>query len=116
MKVCFCGPVHWVSPQWNTEGFETAHSLEKGLDGAAAVMSLRSQTERHADGSSGYPMEFQVNVEILRKRKLFLLAPGPVRFGEELTLDTKSYENNLILAQAENAVYMRQAVLEWCVP
>lgn len=121
MNIVFCGPPGWVSEEWKQKGYEVFHQRAPALEVADVVMALRSQVERHGEGSVvGSAQEFSRLYGISREmlevlpRKPYLLHPGPVRWGEELSVDVKQYARQCILKQVENGVWIRHAVLEWC--
>lgn len=90
------------------------------LEESNVIMLLRMQKERMASGyistESEYHRYFGVNNEILRlvqESGIFLMHPGPVNYGIEILNSANSYQNNLILEQVENGIYVRMAILEY---
>jgi aspartate carbamoyltransferase catalytic subunit len=55
-------------------------------------------------------------VGILRERGLWLMHPGPVNRGVEITDAGMNYERSLINAQVENGIAVRMSVLYWLKP
>lgn len=55
-------------------------------------------------------------LKILRDRQIYLMHPGPVNRGVELTDAGMDYERSLINAQVENGIAVRMSVLYWLRP
>jgi aspartate carbamoyltransferase catalytic subunit len=55
-------------------------------------------------------------VQILRDRNLYLMHPGPVNRGVEITDMGMNYERSLINQQVENGIAVRMSVLYWLKP
>ena len=55
-------------------------------------------------------------VQILRDRGLYLMHPGPVNRGVEITDTGMDYEKSLINQQVENGIAVRMSVLYWLRP
>ena len=55
-------------------------------------------------------------VHILRDRGLYLMHPGPVNRGVEITDTGMDYEKSLINQQVENGIAVRMSVLYWLRP
>jgi aspartate carbamoyltransferase catalytic subunit len=84
------------------------------------VMLLRIQKERMTGGflpdSSEYSRFYGVNNNILeqiKNKEIYIMHPGPVNYGLELTQNANDYHRNLILEQVENGIYIRMAVLDY---
>jgi len=52
----------------------------------------------------------------MRDRKLWLMHPGPVNRGVEITDAGMGYERSLINEQVENGIAVRMSVLYWLRP
>ena len=81
-------------------------------------MALRTQKERHGAQLSieGFNSEWGLhpkNIKALRK-DAFIMHPGPVNWGLELSSEIKSDSRSIILEQVQCGVYVRQALLRMC--
>lgn len=87
------------------------------------VYLLRVQSERLDEpffpSAAEYHRQFgltDARVDILRERRTFLMHPGPVNRGVEITDKGMNYERSLINAQVENGIAVRMSVLYWLRP
>ncbi len=87
------------------------------------VYLLRVQTERMDEPFFPSAAEYHKNygltdarVQILRERGLWLMHPGPVNRGVEITDAGMNYEKSLINTQVENGIAVRMSVLYWLKP
>jgi aspartate carbamoyltransferase catalytic subunit len=55
-------------------------------------------------------------LEVMKQRKLWLMHPGPVNRGVEITDAGMDYERSLINEQVENGIAVRMSVLYWLRP
>lgn len=55
-------------------------------------------------------------LKVMKERKLWLMHPGPVNRGVEITDAGMSYERSLINEQVENGIAVRMSVLYWLRP
>lgn len=112
-EVAICCPENF-SPQKKVKRFG---DLKAGLEWANAVMVLRFQFERHAQKAElGQNLtDFKISLKELEawKNQGWLMHPGPVNYGVELTLDVERYHKNLILKQVESGVWIRRACLHY---
>ena len=111
-RVRVAGPPEWVEGFDAWPGLEVATTLEDGLRGANAVMSLRAQLERGA----ALPPElaaWRLDEERMRLADpgAVLMHPGPTNEGVELTAELANGPRSLIGRQVENGVPVRMAVL-----
>jgi len=88
-----------------------------------AVYLLRVQLERQEGqffpGIAEYHRMYGMNSErLVRMRQLgaYLMHPGPVNRGVEITDEAMGYERSLISDQVENGIAVRMAVLHWLKP
>ena len=97
------------------QSFEKA---EEGLAWCDAVMALRTQKERHGTHLSmeGFNADWGLHSKNLKalKKEAFIMHPGPVNWGLELSTEIKSDPRSIILEQVECGVYVRQALLRMC--
>jgi aspartate carbamoyltransferase catalytic subunit len=101
------------------------HSWEAVLDDFKpdVVYLLRVQMERQGEqffpSIGEYHKLFGLTDErlrIMRDRKLWLMHPGPVNRGVEITDAGMNYERSLINEQVENGIAVRMSVLYWLRP
>lgn len=91
------------------------------LEGVDAVIVLRIQRERMpADviDEEAFIARWAIDEEVVRDElpeNAFIMHPGPVMRGVELTSDVADSDRSLILQQATNGVAIRQAVLLKCL-
>lgn len=88
-----------------------------------AVYLLRVQLERQEGmffpGIAEYHKMYGMNTErLVRMRQVgaYLMHPGPVNRGVEITDEAMRYERSLISTQVENGIAVRMAVLHWLKP
>lgn len=112
-QVAQCGPREYLNEKPGIKVFE---KLEEGLEWADAVMALRFQFERHQNISlnqENYQKEFGINTSKwakLNREKVFL-HPGPINHGIEVTSEVLKLPDSLVLAQVNNGVFIREALL-----
>ncbi len=91
---------------------------EEGLEWCDAVMALRTQKERHGAHISleGFNAEWGLHTKNINalKKEGFIMHPGPVNWGLELSPEIKSDSRSIILEQVQCGVYVRQALLRMC--
>jgi aspartate carbamoyltransferase catalytic subunit len=94
----------------------TTHFLSEIIDEVDAIMSLRTQTERHSSQSyaslKDYASDFCITEELLGDRDIVLLHPGPVHRNIDISdalLDDKRCK---VLEQVSNGVNIRMAILK----
>ena len=101
-----------------TPGLERFASLEKGIEGADVIMSLRLQKERMiaADipDEQTYFDGFGLTSENLKLAKpdAIVMHPGPVNRGIELSSEVADGSQSVILQQVTNGIAVRMAVME----
>ena len=116
-SVVVAGPAPLLPTNRDDWDVDFAETRAVALEGADAVIALRVQRERmHRDAVD--PNEYVRRWGIDRmvadnemKDGTFVLHPGPVIRGVELSSDVADGDSSLILEQARNGVAMRQAVL-----
>jgi aspartate carbamoyltransferase catalytic subunit len=93
------------------------HDLDRAIEGADVVMALRLQRERQASGLiptlREYSRLYQVTGERLARAKhgAFVLHPGPINEGVEISAEVAHGARSLIEEQVTNGVAVRMAVL-----
>ncbi len=118
-RVVFCGPPTLVPAAWRELGAEVTDDLDQALCGSHAVMALRLQGERLGPDTPASPGEMRarygLDPAILSKYpELFVLHPGPIMRGMELSHEVADSERSLIMKQVQSGIFVRMAVLEEC--
>ena len=112
MEVILVAPPHFLP---KTE-LKTTHFLEEIIDEVDAIMSLRTQTERHSSQSyaslKDYASDFCITSELLGDRDIILLHPGPVHRNIDISDELLADSRCKVLEQVANGVSMRMAVLK----
>ena len=102
----------------DTPGLERFDSLDKGIEGADVIISLRLQKERMiaADipDEQTYFDGFGLTSENLKLAKpdAIVMHPGPVNRGIELSSEVADGPQSVILQQVTNGIAVRMAVME----
>jgi aspartate carbamoyltransferase catalytic subunit len=116
-RVLFCAPPTLMPPGLKKLGVELVPNLKDALREADAVMMLRLQLERmnaaFIPSSREYSRLYGVGLTQLEwmKPEAFILHPGPVNRGVELSPEVADGPRSFILDQVENGVAVRMAVL-----
>ncbi|QSZ42463.1 aspartate carbamoyltransferase catalytic subunit [Sulfurimonas aquatica] len=112
MEVILVAPPHFLPKT----SLRTTHFLEEIMDEVDAIMSLRTQTERHSSQSyaslKDYASDFCITPELIGDRDIILLHPGPVHRNIDISdalLDDKRCK---VLEQVANGVNIRMAILK----
>jgi aspartate carbamoyltransferase catalytic subunit len=101
-------------------GCDVAPTVEEAMTGADGVMALRIQKERMEKGLLPSLVEYarewgiQPGRVALMKPDAVVMHPGPVNRGIELDPVVADSARSVILAQVENGVAARCAVLRRC--
>ena len=112
MEVILVAPPHFL-PKTT---LRTTHFLKEIIDEVDAIMSLRTQTERHSSQSyaslKDYASDFCITEELVGDRDIVLLHPGPVHRNIDISDALLADERCKVLEQVSNGVSMRMAVLK----
>lgn len=119
-KVRFIAPPYFMPPNFNNPGTEVFEDMQQGLENVDAIMMLRIQHERMADGEfavslKDYHQRYGLNHKKLAAAKadVVVMHPGPVNREVEMTstlADDPKY--SVIREQVESGVAIRMAVLD----
>lgn len=94
----------------------TSHYLKDVIDDVDAIMSLRTQTERHSSQSyaslKDYASDFCITSELIGDRDIILLHPGPVHRNIDISDALLDDERCKVLKQVSNGVSIRMAILK----
>ena len=112
MEVILVAPPHFL-PKTT---LRSTHFLEEIIDEVDAIMSLRTQTERHSSQSyaslKDYASDFCITEELVGDRDIILLHPGPVHRNIDISDALLDDERCKVLQQVSNGVSVRMAVLK----
>jgi aspartate carbamoyltransferase catalytic subunit len=122
VNVRVVAPANLMPPKFPAPDIQKFDTLEAGLVGCDAVMMLRNQKERMAEGLIGSDDEFFRLYGLtherlaLAKPDAVVLHPGPMNRNVEIADDVADDpKRSLILEQVKNGVAVRMAVLEWAL-
>jgi len=112
MEVILVAPPHFL-PKTK---LRTSHYLSEIIDDVDAIMSLRTQTERHSSQSyaslKDYASDFCITEELLGDRDIILLHPGPVHRNIDIRDGLLDDKRCKVLEQVTNGVNIRMAILK----
>ena len=112
MEVILVAPPHFLPKT----SLKTTHRIAEVIDEVDAIMSLRTQTERHSSQSyaslKDYASDFCITEELLGSRDIILLHPGPVHRNIDITDALLADKRCKVLEQVSNGVNMRMAILK----
>ncbi len=112
MEVILVAPPHFLPKT----SLKTTNHLYEIIDEVDAIMSLRTQTERHSSQSyaslKDYASDFCITEELVEDRDIILLHPGPVHRNIDISDALLADERCKVLQQVANGVSMRMAVLK----
>ncbi|TDK32580.1 aspartate carbamoyltransferase catalytic subunit [Luteimonas terrae] len=117
-EIRVCGPASLLPDADTLSGCTVTHDLDAALDGVDAVMMLRLQRERMAEGLvdslENYHRDYGLDARRLRRASTdaVVLHPGPMNRGVEITDEVADGPQSWILQQVANGVAARMAVLE----
>lgn len=112
MEITLVAPPHFLP----ATQLETTHSIHEVIDRVDAIMSLRTQTERHSHQTYGslkdYASDFCITKHLVGDRDLILLHPGPVHRNIDIDDAMLKDPRCKVLEQVKNGVAIRMAVLK----
>ncbi|MDQ7037783.1 MAG: aspartate carbamoyltransferase catalytic subunit [Aquificota bacterium] len=119
-EVSVCGPRALVPKDLKVFGVDRVFDdLDDALEWADVVVWLRIQRERHREASviseKSYFRRFGLTRERYKKIKGYFMHPGPVNREVDIDGELIYSEKSLIYDQVRNGVYVRMAVLKWCL-
>lgn len=115
--VRLCGPRTLLPRQVAAWGCDVFTDLDKALPGCDAVMCLRLQLERQEAGLLPMLSEYSERFCLTEKRLglanpgAFVLHPGPMNRGWEISDEVADHERCLVLEQVSAGVAVRMAIL-----
>lgn len=104
-------------PQFMPEShLRSTYHIGEIIDEVDAIMSLRTQTERHSTQSyaslKDYASDFCITKELIGQRDIIVLHPGPVHRNIDIDDALLADPRCKVLEQVENGVSIRMAVLK----
>jgi aspartate carbamoyltransferase catalytic subunit len=113
MDITLVAPIHFL-PRTNLKSTSNIRDI---IDNVDAIMSLRTQTERHQNqiyaSLKDYASDFCITKELIGDRDIKIMHPGPVHRNIDIDDDMLDDERSLVLEQVKNGVAIRMAVLEY---
>lgn len=95
---------------------KTSYHIQNVIDNVDAIMSLRTQTERHSQQNyaslKDYASDFCITKELVGSRDIIILHPGPVHRNIDIDDALLADERCKVLEQVSNGVSIRMAVLK----
>jgi aspartate carbamoyltransferase catalytic subunit len=116
-QVRLCGPGTMIPPGIERLGAQVFNSIDEAVSGADVVMMLRIQQERQGKtmlpSLREYSMFYGLTPERMKlaKTDVFVMHPGPMNRGVEISSAVADGPQNVILDQVENGVAVRMALL-----
>jgi len=112
-KVILVGPPQFL-PKTT---LPTTHNLKEAIEKADAIISLRTQTERHSQPSfsslSDYASNFQITKDLIKDKNIFVMHPGPVHRNIDISDEVLADKRCLVLEQVKNGVAVRMGILKY---
>jgi aspartate carbamoyltransferase catalytic subunit len=119
VDIVLCGPAPLVPPELAeiAPGVSIQYDLRKAIAGADVIMMLRVQLERQHETNfpqGEYFSFYGLGLEHmdLAQPDVFVMHPGPINRGREISSEVADSQRSVILNQVENGVAVRMAVLE----
>jgi aspartate carbamoyltransferase catalytic subunit len=111
-KVLLVGPPQFL-PKTH---LPTTYDIKEAIDFADAIISLRTQTERHQSPTfaslEDYAQNFKITKELIKDKDIYVMHPGPVHRNIDLSDEVMADERCLVLEQVKNGVAVRMAILK----
>ena len=111
-KIILVGPPHFIPKT----SLKHEIFLKKVIDEVDAIISLRTQTERHNStiysSLKDYAKDYCITKEVFGNRNIVLLHPGPVHRNIDISDEMLQDKRCKVLEQVTNGVAIRMAVLE----
>ncbi len=112
MEITLVAPPHFLPKT----SLKTTHNLKEAIEGSDAIMSLRTQTERHSSqiyaSLKDYASDFCITKELVGNKNIIILHPGPVHRNIDIDDELLSDARCKVLKQVTNGVNIRMAVLK----
>ncbi|MDC1310821.1 aspartate carbamoyltransferase catalytic subunit [Flavobacteriaceae bacterium] len=116
-NVMVCGPKTLIPKYLHKLGVIVEHDFLKALKWCDVVNMLRLQNERMTDSFfpsvREYVQQYGLTLDILNSldNDIYIMHPGPINRGVEISSDVADSKNSIILDQVENGVAIRMAII-----
>lgn len=116
-NVMICGPKTLIPKYLDKLGVIVEHDFLKALKWCDVVNMLRLQNERMTDSFfpsvREYVQQYGLTLDILNSldKDIYIMHPGPINRGVEISSDVADSKNSIILDQVENGVAIRMAII-----
>jgi len=116
-NVMVCGPKTLIPKYLHKLGVIVEHDFLKALKWCDVVNMLRLQNERMTDSFfpsvREYVQQYGLTLDILNSLEddIYIMHPGPINRGVEISSDVADSKNSIILDQVENGVAIRMAII-----
>ena len=117
VNVRVCGPKTLIPRHIKSLGVDVSYDLIDTLKWCDAVNMLRIQNERMSlkffPSNREYSRLYGLNNDVMEKlnNKIFILHPGPINRGVEISSEIADSDQAIILDQVQNGVAIRMAVI-----
>lgn len=114
-ELLLVAPPHFL-PQTS---LPTTSNLQDAIEQCDAIISLRTQTERHDLQTYGslqdYADDFCLTMERIGDKNLVIMHPGPVHRNIDISDFVLDDPRSKVLEQVQNGVFMRMAVMDFFI-
>ena len=116
-NVMVCGPKTLIPKYLHKLGVKVEYDFLKALKWCDVVNMLRLQNERMTTSFfpsvREYVQQYGLTLDILKSldKEIYVMHPGPINRGVEISSDVADSKNSIILDQVENGVAIRMAVI-----
>ena len=116
-NVMVCGPKTLIPKYIHKLGVIVEHDFLKALKWCDGVNMLRLQNERMTESFfpsvREYVQQYGLTLDILNSldKDIYIMHPGPINRGVEISSDVADSKNSIILDQVENGVAIRMAII-----
>lgn len=114
-QILLVAPPHFLPPT----SLPYTHNLQEAIETCDALISLRTQTERHSIQTYGsledYAQDFCITAQKIKNKDLIILHPGPVHRNIDISDCVLDDERCKVLQQVQNGVFVRMAVMDFFI-
>ena len=116
-NVMVCGPKTLIPKYLHKLGVKVEYDFLKALKWCDVVNMLRLQNERMTNSFfpsvREYVQQYGLTLDILKSldKEIYVMHPGPINRGVEISSDVADSKNSIILDQVENGVAIRMAII-----
>jgi aspartate carbamoyltransferase catalytic subunit len=112
-NVILVGPPQFL-PKTN---IKTTYNLKEAIEISDAIISLRTQTERHQNVTfaslEDYAQNFKITKKLIKDKNIFIMHPGPVHRNIDIDDEVLADKRCLVLKQVKNGVAVRMGILKF---